>query len=334
MHTGLGEPKIVVCGVMAFTGGIWRLAIRATVISPLVSDLFPASSACIQIAAGAVAVLLAYFRCRGEIKKVKCMLVTYSIFLLLLSIVLFVIGPLGFAFREEVEESIDKAMRKTLFEYDDRKENSVRLAWDHAQEKVCGLVVLAGGIWKAASHVVSPLVSDLFPASAYIQIAAGAVVVLLAFLGFCGEIKKVKCMLVTYSVLLSLLFIVLFLVGILGFAFRDEVVDSIDVAMRKALIEYDDRKQDSVRLGWDHAQKKLRCCGIEMAEEWQGNHHLNGRYPKSCCRFAPEGDMLLCEYNVAYTWSEGCRTKLETYIRNHGAILTGIGIWSVLLTVR
>ena len=62
-------------------------------------------------------------------------------------------------------------------------------------------MVLAGGIWSVATEAsaISFLISDLFPTSAYIQIAAGAVVVLLSFFGCCGEIKKVKCVLVIVS---------------------------------------------------------------------------------------------------------------------------------------
>ena len=41
--------------------------------------------------------------------------------------------------------------------------------------------------------------TQLFLSAAYILIATGAVVVFLSFLGCCGAIKEVKCMLLTVS---------------------------------------------------------------------------------------------------------------------------------------
>ena len=65
-----------------------------------------------------------------------------------------------------------------------------------------------------------------------------------------------------YSIILLLLFIVLLVIGILGYVFIDAVKDSIDMAMSRALLEYDDQKQNSVKFAWDHAQTRVRKCAL------------------------------------------------------------------------
>ncbi|CAG0895927.1 unnamed protein product [Darwinula stevensoni] len=198
-----------------------------------------------------------------------------------------------------------------------------------------GIAVLGVGIWTVVDKATLEALLDtnLFFSAAYIQIATGIVIIFLSFLGCCGAMKEVKCMLLTYSILLFLLFIVLLVAGILGYVFRDKVEDSIDMAMKKSLHEYDDRLQDPVRLAWDDAQKKFECCGVDRPEDWQSNTNLKGRYPKSCCRIDSDGDTLHCESSVTNTWKVGCRQKVEMYLREHGAVLGGIGIGIAFLTL-
>ncbi|CAG0903731.1 unnamed protein product [Darwinula stevensoni] len=195
-----------------------------------------------------------------------------------------------------------------------------------------GVETIRGTLDGLNGWLESLLGTQLFLSAAYILIVTGAVVVLLAFLGCCGAIKEVKCMLLTYSTLLFLLFVVLLVAGILGYVFRGRVEESIDGAMKKALMEYDDEKADPIKIAWDDAQRKFKCCGIDKAEDWKLNDKLKGRFPSSCCRV--EGnDKLKCEDNESYTWSEGCKNKLETYVQDHGTVIGGVGIGIAVLTL-
>ncbi|CAG0903468.1 unnamed protein product [Darwinula stevensoni] len=127
-----------------------------------------------------------------------------------------------------------------------------------------GLALSAWGIWRVAdgAEVDSLLDTHLFFGAACIQIATGLVVVFLAALGFCGVFKRGKCMLVAYSVLLFLLFVVLLVAEILGYVFLDRVEDAVDTALKKALVDYDDGAQAPVGLAWDQAQREVTGSSI------------------------------------------------------------------------
>lgn len=65
--------------------------------------------------------------------------------------------------------------------------------------------------------------TNLYVASAAILIVTGSIVAIISFLGTFGAYKEIKCMLLTYFVILFMLFIVMVTAGILGYVFRLEV---------------------------------------------------------------------------------------------------------------
>ncbi|CAG0907252.1 unnamed protein product [Darwinula stevensoni] len=127
----------------------------------------------------------------------------------------------------------------------------------------------------------------------------------------------------SYLWLLSCLFVVSVVVGAVVFVLPVHFGESIDVAMKRSLIEYDDRTEGPVRIAWDEVQRMFKCCGIESAQDWQSNNHLQGQYPRSCCRLHPDGDMLQCESSIANTWWEGCLEKVKVILQRRGTLLSG-----------
>lgn len=68
--------------------------------------------------------------------------------------------------------------------------------------------------------------SNLYVASAAILIATGVVVTIISFMGTLGAYREVRCMLITFFVIMFMIFIVMLVGGILGYIFRSEVSDS------------------------------------------------------------------------------------------------------------
>merc|ERR1719438_136224 len=63
--------------------------------------------------------------------------------------------------------------------------------------------------------------------TAYIIIISSCFIIFLSFFGCFSAFKEVKCLLLTYSVFMFLLFIILFIGGILAYIFREQVANTI-----------------------------------------------------------------------------------------------------------
>merc|ERR1719206_621797 len=58
-----------------------------------------------------------------------------------------------------------------------------------------------------------------------------AYIIIISFFGCFSAYKEVKCLLLTYFVFMSLLFVILFIGGILSYIFREQVSNTIQAEM-------------------------------------------------------------------------------------------------------
>lgn len=184
---------------------------------------------------------------------------------------------------------------------------------------VGGLVVLSVGIWTVSDKTgfEQLLGTDLYMSAAYILIVTGVAVVLISFLGCFGAVKEIRCMLITYFMILLVLFVVLLVGGILGYVFRDRVEDTIKTRMMASLDEFNEKLV--IRDAWNAAQQKMKCCGIDSASDWAG--HVDP-LPPSCC---PEGTAEgSCTTSNAF--QSGCQLKVKEFAQQHAQVLAGVGI--------
>ena len=79
--------------------------------------------------------------------------------------------------------------------------------------------------------------------------------------------KQVKCLLLTYTVFMLLLFVVMVVGGVLAYIFREQVTETIRAEMIADLRNYDPLEpESSVTRAWDETQSQLECCGF-MTEQ-------------------------------------------------------------------
>ena len=84
-----------------------------------------------------------YFLISAGYKQVKCLLLTYIVFIFLFFVILIVGGVLAYIFREQVVSTIQAEMIADIRLYDpSNSEDSVTMAWDQTQTKLgcCGLM--------------------------------------------------------------------------------------------------------------------------------------------------------------------------------------------------
>lgn len=110
------------------------------------------------------------------------------------------------------------------------------------------------GVWTLndRSFMERLLGTNLYVASAAILIVTGSIVAIISFLGTFGAYKEVRCMLLTYFVILVILFIVMVTASILGYVFRLEVDDRMQQEMHSTIKLYGNDTQ--VTQAWDAVQ--------------------------------------------------------------------------------
>merc|ERR1719336_188438 len=166
----------------------------------------------------------------------------------------------------------------------------------------------------------------------YTILIASCFIIGLAAFGCIAGYKQIKCLLLTYTLFMSLLFVVMAVGGVLAYIFREQVENTIQAEMIADIRNYDPGEpENSVTRAWDETQSKLECCGL-MTEQvsqawqmWRYNKLLNPGpdsqlVPASCC--LPN---LECRQDnatiVDNIWQGDCMTISIQYVRQHAAIL-------------
>jgi len=223
---------------------------------------------------------------------------------------------------------------------------------------VGGIVVMAIGIWTCVDHsyMEQLMGTNLYMSAAYILIATGVVVTLVSFLGCFGAVKEIKCMLLTYFIVMFGIFVTMLVGGILGYAFRSNVALSMRTRMYASLGEYGVNRV--VTDAWDFTQSRLRCCGVEGFDGYKvwvmenRNFNTQSQVPLTCCQkiwtsgqvgtngqvtsglinngqINPDGQPFMqCQRspnsNTAYL--TGCLDKGVQAVTEQAAIVGGVGI--------
>ncbi|XP_037086800.1 CD151 antigen-like [Pollicipes pollicipes] len=193
------------------------------------------------------------------------------------------------------------------------------VAWDPMFNlRIGGITVLVVGVWTVVdkSEFEKLLGTDLYVSSAYILIATGAIVSLVAFLGCLGAVKEIRCMLLTYFIILLVLFVVLLVGGILGYVFNERVEDTITTKMTAELDEYSTKQ--GIKDAWDAAQSQMKCCGVDRPEDWKGRVTP---LPASCC---PKGTAEPC--TEANAFQIGCKGRIKEFVTAHATVIGGVGV--------
>lgn len=171
-------------------------------------------------------------------------------------------------------------------------------------------------------------------------ICVGAIITLIAFFGCCGAAKESYCMLMTFAVLLGVIFIVEMAGGIAGYVERGKVSEYLEDNMRDGLERYNATTDRAV---WDGMQSELKCCGVDSYDDWLSNATtpaggLIGSVPLSCCKVK---EAAFCDRNITNlglncadkdktdhcpVYSVGCLPLVQTKLENNILAIGGFGI--------
>ncbi|KAM9754963.1 CD9 molecule a isoform 2-T2 [Menidia menidia] len=137
---------------------------------------------------------------------------------------------------------------------------------------LAGTAVLCVGLWlrldpKTKSLFEGPDSPYVFYTGVYILIGAGALMMVVGFLGCCGAIQESPCMLGLFFFFLLIIFAIEVAAGIWGFSNQTKVVDDITKFYMRTYNEYQTTKDERLKETLRVIQTELNCCGPKGSAE-------------------------------------------------------------------
>ncbi|XP_051747073.1 CD9 molecule b isoform X1 [Ctenopharyngodon idella] len=131
---------------------------------------------------------------------------------------------------------------------------------------LAGTGVLAVGLWLRFDERTKELFTaedspSVFLTGVYILIVAGAVMMVVGFLGCCGAIKESSCMLGLFFVFLLIIFAAEVAAGIWGLSNQDKVVKDVKDFYTQTFDNYKSTQQEALKETLRAIHYGLTCCG-------------------------------------------------------------------------
>nr|AIT69686.1 CD9 [Andrias davidianus] len=136
---------------------------------------------------------------------------------------------------------------------------------------LAGTAVLAIGLWLRFDSQTKTIFEQenndsSFYTGVYILIGAGALMMLVGFLGCCGAIQESQCMLGLFFAFLLVIFAIEIAAGIWGFANKDKVIQELQTFYKDTYTQYTISTDESVKAPLRETlrgvQFALNCCGL------------------------------------------------------------------------
>uniref|UniRef100_A0A9L0RY77 Tetraspanin-1 n=1 Tax=Equus caballus TaxID=9796 RepID=A0A9L0RY77_HORSE len=206
---------------------------------------------------------------------------------------------------------------------------------------LCGAALLAVGIWVSVDgpsflKVFGPLSSSAtqFVNVGYFLIAAGAVLFALGFLGCYGAHAENKCALMTFFLVLLIIFIAEIAAAVVALVYTTLAEQFLTLLIVPTIKKEYGSQKDFTQV-WNSTMEGLKCCGFNNYTDFQGSPYFtkNNVFPKYCC--SDDASNTNCtEAEAKKKAVKGCFSQLLHGIRTNafavGGVAAGIGALEVL----
>jgi len=191
---------------------------------------------------------------------------------------------------------------------------------------ILGIVSLLIGLWlyteKHDYEALTPAHHGAASATG-LCIAAGAAIIVIAFVGCSAASIESRCLLLTYVVFISIICCVELTAGILGSVYKGD----ISSALRTELLIHMNSPyiSESTRITWDRLQQDFTCCGVDTYSDWFKNIHWAGEnwVPDACCI---KYELKCGRQEPENFYQEGCLNAFRDWLLEHVHIVGMMGI--------
>ncbi|KAL9955409.1 hypothetical protein ACROYT_G036723 [Oculina patagonica] len=203
---------------------------------------------------------------------------------------------------------------------------------------VFGCVLIGVGAWTLIEFGDYVTLSDSVPYATgpKVMIAAGVLVAIISFLGCCGAWKENRCMLVIFFICLLVILGLEIAAGALGYKNRSQLEDTLGKDVVRELEQhYGEDGSEGTTKGFDALQQKEKCCGWNNYKDWFGSQFggQDNKVPDSCCKEEKEKCGEGASISTAKIYTEGCKDKLETLLKDKLYIVGAIGVTVVVIQI-
>ncbi|XP_066466374.1 tetraspanin-4 isoform X4 [Tiliqua scincoides] len=186
----------------------------------------------------------------------------------------------------------------------------------------CG--ILGVGIWLAVTQGNFATLSSSFPSlsAANLLIITGTFVMVIGFVGCIGAIKENKCLLLTFFIMLLIIFVLELTFVILFFVYTDKIDKYAQRDLKKGLHLYGTDGNIGLTNAWSIIQTDFRCCGVSNYTDWFEVYNTT-RVPDSCCLEFSENCGL---HSPGTWWKAPCYETVKIWLQEN---LLAVGIFGL-----
>ncbi|XP_055339469.1 CD63 antigen-like [Paramacrobiotus metropolitanus] len=199
-------------------------------------------------------------------------------------------------------------------------------------------LIIAGAVAQTVYKPYLAFLESTYLSAPVLLIVVGAVITIIAFFGCCGSAKENYCMLITFAVLLGIIFCVELAGGIAGYVERGRVGSYLESKMRTSLARYNASLDEKA---WNDTQTTLKCCGVDEWHDWlnRNSSRVNGtitgpKVPESCCKQPASCDTSTVNLQQNCVppgdhcpiYQTGCYKQLREQLESSIGIIGGVGI--------
>ncbi|XP_013860264.1 tetraspanin-33 isoform X2 [Austrofundulus limnaeus] len=206
------------------------------------------------------------------------------------------------------------------------------------------MMVVIGVYARMAKHAETAL-ACLSVDPAMMLMIIGVLMFVITFCGCVGSLRENICLLQTFCVCLTVIFLLQLAVGVLGFIFSDKARHKVTEILNNAIVHY--RDDIDLQNLIDFGQKEFECCGGTEYKDWSRNIYFNCSQsnpsrercsvPFSCCIVSKKQEVIntKCgqgmqelDFDEAgnHIYTNGCIDKLVNWIHSNLFILGGIAL--------
>ncbi|KAJ0057365.1 hypothetical protein NL108_005285, partial [Boleophthalmus pectinirostris] len=210
---------------------------------------------------------------------------------------------------------------------------------------IISLVMVAIGVYARMMKHAEAALACLAVDPAVMLMVVGVLMFFITFCGCVGSLRENICLLQTFCICLTIIFLLQLTAGVLGFVFSDKARNKVTQMINKAITHY--RDDIDLQNLIDFGQQEFGCCGGVAYTDWSQNMYFNCKdgnpsrercsVPFSCCIVTKEKEVIntMCgqgmqdlDYVEAgeFIYTNGCIDKLVNWIHSNLFILGGIAL--------
>ncbi|KAM5170722.1 tetraspanin-16 isoform 1-T3 [Mantella aurantiaca] len=159
----------------------------------------------------------------------------------------------------------------------------------------------------------------------YLCMAVGGFLIVMGFLGCYGAVKESRCMLMTFFIVILIIFIVEIAGAVVVLAFSSLSKIFIEYLGNKATkyLREEYGQNNELTTVWNTTMKEMKCCGFHGYEDFNDSTYYknNNEFPPICC-----ADSSPCQKPNISPQIKGCFIAFENFLSQNGKIVGGVAL--------